>query len=293
MDSKLVNSQMNNWYTYLLKMEECNIVAENTFQIKKIPKDCLIDIGYVNSQLVSVGSIAWFKDELLGLLALPYVSLSGLDVYGRPVKIEVIGRNGYRKVLNRGEFVIMYDNTRKIPIKPFIIQFAQRLAREERIKDINMEQQRTNRIWKTSCNKEKSIKQLLNNIAGNVEQVLGFDDIILEDIQAILNPAPFVADKISIEQEKIWNEFLRFCGVSNLNLQKRERLIKDEVNTNSGGTIISRFNRFTPRKDAIEKINELFNMNLEVEYYDGEPSTIEEKEVVEENIDERGDEDVM
>ena len=115
----------------------------------------------------------------------------------------------------------------------------------------------------------------------------------MEDIQAILNPAPFVADKISIEQEKIWNEFLRFCGVSNLNLQKRERLIKDEVNTNSGGTIISRFNRFTPRKDAIEKINELFNMNLEVEYYDGEPSTIEEKEVVEEKIDERGDEDVM
>ena len=150
MDSKLVNSQMNNWYTYLLKMEECNIVAENTFQIKKIPKDCLIDIGYVNSQLVSDGSIAWFKDELLGLLALPYVSLSGLDVYGRPVKIEVIGRNGYRKVLNRGEFVIMYDNTRKIPIKPFIVQFAQRLAREERIKDINMEQQRTNRVWKTS-----------------------------------------------------------------------------------------------------------------------------------------------
>lgn len=293
MNNKLVNSQMNNWYTFLLKLEECNIVAENTFQIKKIPKDCLIDIGYVNSQLVSVGSIAWFKDELLGLLALPYVSLSGLDVYGRPVKIEVIGRNGYRKVLNRGEFVIMYDNTRKIPIKLFIVQFAQRLAREERIKDINMEQQRTNRIWKTSCNKEKSIKQLLNDIAGNVEQVLGFDDIILEDIQAILNPAPFVADKISIEQEKIWNEFLRFCGVSNLNLQKRERLIKDEVNTNSGGTIISRFNRFTPRKDAIEKINELFNMNLEVEYYDGEPSTIEEKEVVEENIDERGDEDVM
>ena len=293
MNNKLVNSQMNNWYTFLLKLEECNIVAENTFQIKKIPKDCLIDIGYVNSQLVSVGSIAWFKDELLGLLALPYVSLSGLDVYGRPVKIEVIGRNGYRKVLNRGEFVIMYDNTRKIPIKLFIVQFAQRLAREERIKDINMEQQRTNRIWKTSCNKEKSIKQLLNDIAGNVEQVLGFDDIILEDIQAILNPAPFVSDKISIEQEKIWNEFLRFCGVSNLNLQKRERLIKDEVNTNSGGTIISRFNRFTPRKDAIEKINELFNMNLEVEYYDGEPSTIEEKEVVEENIDERGDEDVM
>lgn len=292
MNNKLVNSQMNNWYTFLLKYEECMIVAENTFQIKKLPKESLIDIGYVNSELISTGSIAWFEDEELGLLALPYVSLSGLDVYGRPNKIEVIGRNGYRKVLKRGEFVIMYDNTRKISIKPFIVQFAQRLAREERIKDINMEQQRTNRVWKTSSNKEKSIKNLLNDIEGNVNEIVTFEDLILDDIQAILEVAPFVADKISVEQEKIWNEFLRFVGVSNLNLQKRERLIKDEVNTNSGGTIISRFNRFTPRKEAVEKINEKFGLELEIEYYDGEPSTEEKtKEKTEEKTEviERGD----
>lgn len=286
MERKLINSQMSNWYTYLLKKEECMIIAENTYQIKKLPENCLIDIGYVNAELISNGSIAWFIDEDLGLLALPYVSLSGLDVYGRPVRIQVIGRNGYRRILNRNEFVIMYDNNRKIPIKPFIIQFAQRLAREERIKDVNMDQQRTNRVWKTSSNKLQSIKKLLNDIEGNANEIIGFEDIVLDDITAILEPAPFVADKISIEQEKIWNEFLRFCGVSNLNIQKRERLIKDEVNDNSGGTIISRFNRFTPRKDAIEQINKKFNLNLEIEYYDGEPSSEEKKEKIE--INERG-----
>lgn len=278
MKRKLVNSQLSNFNTYLLKKEECFAVAENVFQIKNIPSDSLIDMGYVNSYLTSNGAIAWFKDEDLGLLALPYTSLSGLDLYGRPVRVEVIGQNGYKKILERGQFVIMYDNTRKIPIKPFICQYAERLSLAERVKDVNISQQRTARVWKTSSNKLQSIKDMLNDIDGNVNEVIGFEDIILEDIQCILEPAPFVADKVNIEKEKTWNEFLRFVGVANLTVQKKERAIKDEITSSLGGTIVSRFNRFTPRKQAIEQINKLFGYNLELEYYDGEPTTEEEKE---------------
>lgn len=36
-----------------------------------------------------------------------------------------------------------------------------------------------------------------------------------------------------------------------------------------GGTIASRFSRFEPRKKAVKMINELFDTNIEVKYYDG------------------------
>ena len=51
------------------------------------------------------------------------------------------------------------------------------------------------------------------------------------------------------------------------------------------GTIASRFSRFEPRKRAIEEINEKFGYNIEVEYYDGVPTTSTETEELEdENI---------
>lgn len=63
-----------------------------------------------------------------------------------------------------------------------------------------------------------------------------------------------------------------------MNFQKKERNIKDEVIASQGGTIASRYSRFEPRQKAIELINEKFGENIEVEYYDGIPSTIEELE---------------
>lgn len=284
MKRKLINSQMTNFKTYLMYKQQCEMIAENVFQIGNFPKDCLIDISYVNSQLLSSGSIAWFIDEILGLLALPYVSCSGLDVYGRPVKIEVIGQNGYSKILNRNEFVIMYDNSKHIPLKTHICQYAERLAQCMRTIDVNIDQQKTCRVWKTTPNKLKSVMDMLNEIDGYSNKVVAFEDLVDEDLECILEPAPFVADKVRIEKEAIWNEFLRFVGVANLTVQKKERNIKDEILSSQGGTVASRFNRYTPREQAIKEIKEKFNIDLTLEYYDGMPSSNEKKEG-DENVD--------
>lgn len=121
--------------------------------------------------------------------------------------------------------------------------------------------------------------------------VLTYDDINIDDIQLILEPAPYVADKIDIQKEKMWNEFLRLIGVANMNFQKKERNIKDEVLASQGGTIASRYSRFEPRQKAIKQINEKFGTNINVRYYDGIPTSekdvindIEESEVIEDDI---------
>ena len=40
-----------------------------------------------------------------------------------------------------------------------------------------------------------------------------------------------------------------------------------------GGTIASRYSRFEPRQNAVIKINNKFNTDITVQYYDGEPSS--------------------
>ena len=127
--------------------------------------------------------------------------------------------------------------------------------------------------------KDKWIRLRTNGI----ETTLTYKDIDLDDINVILEPAPYIADKVDMHKEKDWNEFLRLIGIANTNFQKKERNIKDEVLASQGGTVASRYSRFDPRQTAIELINEKFSdvleKPIEVSYYDGIPTTEKEENI--------------
>lgn len=285
MRKELVNSLVNNIQTYFLWKDECEMVASNVLQIKykDKTKKLIIDRDNINNTLLYNGSIAWFKDEYLGdgLIAMPYTSVGGLDVNGKPTVIDVTGYGGifsYKRRLHKGEFVIMYDNTKRISILRYVRQYAERLAQMTRTIDINVNQQRTPRIWKTTPEKLATTRELLSNVNENVENILAFEELEFDNFECLVAPAPFVADQISEQKDKLWNEFLRFVGVTNLTVQKKERNIRDEIQASQGGTFVSRFSRFETRLDAIEEIKEVFGDELVIEYYDGEPTTEDKKE---------------
>ena len=274
MKAKIVNSQLNNYKTYLAYKMKMLTLAENVFQFKNM--NPYIDLAFVNSELVTKGSIAFFKDEVMGLLALPYTSIGGLDIYGRPNRIAVIPKNGtYNRILTRDEFVIMYDNDSHIPIYTNIIQSCERLALIKRTIDINVIHQRTPRYFKTSEENKRTVKDILNNVDSLTDTVFTYDNIDLEETTGVLIPAPFVADKLNEVKKEEWAEFLDLIGIANVSIQKKERVISDEILCSMGGTIASRYSRFTARKKAIDEINRKFNENIEVEFYDGLPTTIE------------------
>lgn len=217
-------------------------------------------------------------------MALPYISIGKLDVYGRPTGIKVISQNGYNKTIkNTDEFVIMYDNNGRYPLWLDILQYAERIALSTRTIDINIAQQKTPRFWKTKKELEQTIKNAVNNVDTMENTVITYDNIDLDDTQIVLDPAPYVADKIDLHKEKDWNEFSRLIGIANMNFQKKERNIKDEVLASQGGTVASRYSRFEPRKKAIDEINTKFasylpDGKIEVKYYDGIPTSQEEFE---------------
>ena len=285
MKTRMINSQMSNYKTYCMYFRQMLALAENVFEFEGLNK--FIDVSYLNKTLMRQGSIAWFKDEVIGVIALPYRSLTTLDIYGRPKKIEVFSKaNNYHRILNKSEFVIMYDNNGRYPLYIDICQMAERIANCVRTQDINISQQKTPRVWKTTQDKLASIKGLLNNIDANVESIVaqkGEDMKVIEDLECILNPAPYVTDKIDLHLDKLWAEFYRLIGIANIQEQKRERVIQDEMIASQGGTIASRYSRFEPRANAIAKINEKFGEHISVKYYDGEPSSKDEEK------DEEGD----
>lgn len=280
MDIKLINSQLTNYKTYLMKKRQLMMLAKNVILFKYMPDS--VDIDIVNDNLICKGSIAFFVDEVMGLLALPYRVILYKSVTKKPSKIEVIGDNGYKRILRENEFVIMYDNTEKYPLYDDIIQYAERLALDTKTIDINIVQQRTPRIWKTSAETKKSVEDIINNVDGAVEKIVTYDGVELADLTVVLEPAPYIADKVEMSHDKLFNEYLRFIGIANLSYQKKERNIKDEINAMQGGTVASRFSRFSTRKKAVDEINKKFadilENKIEVTYYDGLPTTKEDEE---------------
>ena len=270
MKKKLVNSQISNFKTYNMYFREMLALAENVFEFENLPK--FIDVAFMNKTLLRKGAIAFFEDEFLGLIALPFTTFGELDVYGRPNKIEVFGKDdkGYHRILDKDEYVIMYDNNGRYPLYLDISQMAERIALCVRTEDVNIVHQRTPRIWKTNRDKELSLKQLLNDIDSMQENIATYESIEIDDIMAEVAPVPYVSDKIDLHLDKLWAEFFRLIGVANLHAQKKERMIVDEMVATQGGTIASRFSRFQPRQNAIEKINEKFGVDISVHYYDGE-----------------------
>ena len=274
MKKLMVKSQLSNLRTVQMYTRQMLTLAENVFEFDELPE--LIDVAYMNKVLLRQGSIAFFKDDVLDtILALPYTNLGRLDVYGRPTTIQVNGENGYSKILKPGEYVIMYDNNGRYSLYIDILQMAERIALCKRVTDINITHQKTPRLWKTTSDKKKTVEDIVNQIDSCVDGVVVYDSIDIDDLGVVQAPAPYVSDKIDIHIEKEYAEFLRLIGIANLQTQKRERLIKDEMTASLGGTVASRYSRFQPREQAVNMINKKWGLDIKVKYYDGLPNSME------------------
>ena len=77
-------------------------------------------------------------------------------------------------------------------------------------------------------------------------------------------------------------------GFSNINIQKKERLITDEVTRNQGGTIASRYSRLESRRDACKKINAMFGLDIWCDYREDFQAIDPESGMGDDTIDSEG-----
>ncbi len=101
---------------------------------------------------------------------------------------------------------------------------------------------------------------------GNEPFIFGDKNLNPNSLKVLKTDAPYVADKLYQLKTEIWNEALTYLGISNVNYQKKERMITDEVMRAQGGVIASRYSRLESRRKACHEINKMFGLNIEVNY---------------------------
>lgn len=247
-----------------------------------------IDPRFLELTLFKYGQAVFFEDEVMGYLALTNAVQGGFDVYGYPVASRAYSPyNNYQKNLTLDDSVIIYNNYLRTPSSLDVEVFAKRLYNLDRVIDVNANAQKTPVLIKCAETQRLTMKNLYKEFDGNSPVIFGDNGLNDANFTVLSTEAPYVADRIYQLKTQIWNEALTYLGISNINVQKKERLITDEVSRNMGGVIASRYSRLNARQNACEKINKMFGLNVWCEYRDDYRELDEELEDVNEYDDEQ------
>lgn len=258
-------SMILNNLTYRQYLNRLTELAISMFEWKNLPKT--VDARYLELHLFETGCMVYFKDEVIGDLCLDCIVNGKLDVYGNPLlRRAYSGYNNYQKLLKYNNSVIIWNNYLHSNSILDVEMFARRLYNIDRIIDINANAQKTPVLLQGSEKQRLTLLNLYKEYDGNAPFIFGDKNLDINALKALSTNAPYVSDKLYQLKTQIWNEALTYLGISNINIQKKERLITDEVTRNQGGTIASRYSRLESRRQAVEKINEMFGTNIEVNY---------------------------
>ena len=199
-----------------------------------------------------------------------------INIYNLPTKINCfsvnfrtdrIVYNGIiEDTLNKEtQAVLMLNDEERLPSWVYVFEFAERLADAQKTIDINVRAQRTPILILGNKKQKNSLENMYAQYDGYKPVIMGDEDYLSQDsIKAVNTGAPYVADKIQNLKKEIWNEFLGTFGINNINVEKKERLISAESDSNNEVTNYALKSYFDARKKAVKQINELFGTNIEV-----------------------------
>lgn len=252
------NSTFMQYYNRLLEL------SVSMFEWKNLPPT--IDVRFLELALFSDGMAVFFKDDVLGCLALRTMIGGTLNVYQIPNIRTAYASNGYNKTLNNENSVIIFNNLIHTNSMLDVEMFAKRLYNIDRIIDVNVNAQKTPVLITCDENQRLTMKNLYMKYDGNEPVIFGDKNLSANSLKVLKTDAPYTADKLSDLKARIWNEALTYLGISNINTVKKERMITDEVIRNQGGTIASRYSRLEARRQACKQINEMFDLNIWCDY---------------------------
>lgn len=270
-------------FDYFLRLCEMSLA---TFKWNNLPDTC--DVRYLELSLLTCGQAIFFRDDVTGdYLNMRFV-VESLDIYGNPDKRTAYSYDGkYTKSLDKTNSVAIYNNKLRNPFTLNLVAFAKRLENIDRTIDVNVLAQKTPVLLVGDQKQMLALRNVYRKYVGNEPVLFADKQINSVEIKSIRTDAPYMADRLWSLKMDIWNEALTYLGVPNISINKKERMVTDEVNRTQGGVLLNRDVRLSERQKACEDINRMFGLNVSCEFNNdygevGEDGDVEEveKEVI-------------
>lgn len=266
-DAVLLNDA--SYFDYLDRMRK---IALSMFEWENLPDS--MNARYLEMTLFYKGQAGMLYDKDYGFINTQATDSGYINIYGLPSRIQCYSYryNEMRDLYIKGsgepidkEAILVLNNYDRTPTATSLQLFAYRLAQAQRTADVNIMAQRTPILITTDQRQEFSMRKLYEQYDGNTPVIYADKNSGLnpDAVRAIKTDAPFIATDILQYKILIWNEFLSFLGISNLD-EKRERLISSEIDSNNELVNMNLQSYLIPRKKACEEFNQKYGTNIDV-----------------------------
>lgn len=272
-DNLIINNE-----TYIDYLERFKKVALSIFEWVNLPES--MNAMYLEKCLYYNGQATLLKDKNYGFINTRCSTNGKINIYGLPTNLNCYSYeyNTSRKLytgqldsmtLTKAqkeareyyECILVQNNWERIPTAGTMELFAMRLYEAERTADVNIKAQKTPIFILVDEKQRLTMENLYSQYDGNKPFIFG-DKLNLKEgqIKAIKTDAPFIADKLIDYKKEIWNEALTFLGINNIMVDKKERLITDEANSNNELINLNLQSYLAPRQYACKQFNEKYGL---------------------------------
>ena len=237
-------------------------MAINVFTWKNLPEG--IEERYIEKTLFEEGKMLFFRDPAMSFMALKCGQGPHLDVYGEPLRWRAEGLN-YNKEFPREKVVLIENNKLRTPTHDTLLYFVRKIYEAERAMDVNL--QTSKMPWVIVCDEKKLLtyKEIFRKIDSNEPAIFGASGLSLDSIQVLPTRGELIVNELLDFSHGVENKLLTFLGVDNCPVDKKERLVTGEVDSNDHQVEINADLMLEARKRACDQINEMFGLNVSVE----------------------------
>lgn len=259
-------AERENNLTYFFYLNRLKSLAIGRYKWNNLPDG--IDARFLEEKLSQYGKAIFYWEDSLNQFVVAGVNGTGLKtIYGMPDGRTAVLANGYtNSSLTEENSVLIFNNNTFTSDLLLMQMFAERVANISRSIDINIDLQKCCAMLTGKQEEMQGIMQAMEDIRGNVPYLATSDVSLSGKITALNLNIPFHANEMIIAKRSIWNEALTALGISNVDNTKRERLVTDEVNKDTGDVDMMREMCLGMRQTACDQINKMFNLNVSVEF---------------------------
>ena len=254
-------------WSYTFYHAELEKIVRSRFLYKNIAKG--IDVRYLERALMYNGVACLSFDEIKGeYMGLSAITQGPLNEYGLPYSYIAKGYTAYQRTVNQDNSILILNNDLMTSDIPTVSRYAHILANLDTTLMLNSITMRKPYAFIGDKKNEMSMKTIWKKILSFEPLFLNNKGFNPDNIQVLdlLKGSGHMTKDIYDIKTSYFNEFLTHMGISNVQQQKKERMISDEVSRGMGGSLAFRNSPFECRKRAIDEFNEMFGENMSVEF---------------------------